>query len=74
MLVNTECGEGLACEVERSPPTGWHFTACVHDRQGGEGLAARVRSGCGLSRAGGLDREQSVVNCRHCGGGGELVE
>lgn len=65
MPVNTESGKGLACQVERSPPTGWHFTAHIHDRPGGEGLAARVRSGCGLRRAGGLDGEQLVINCTH---------
>lgn len=31
-------------QMERSLSTGWHFTACVHERPGGEGLAARVRS------------------------------
>jgi len=65
MPINTECGEGLACQVERSPPTEWHFTARIHDRPAREALAARVRSGCGLRGAGGLDGEQSVINCTH---------
>jgi len=48
-------------QVERSPPTGWHFTTRIHDMPGREGLAAKVKPGCGLRRAGGLDGEQSVI-------------